>query len=222
MNNPKLYIQSGYQGKEAGALMLSLPRQSVFFSAVDEYKEDMIPVGTVEFVEQFIGVRRPDYYPEFLRPFFKRNVWESEFLPDRACFIKPADRHKKFNGICIPENLRFYYDESGKKIEGPFSCSDIIETPKEEWRYYVANGEVLAAFWYMGEEFEVDPPDIDLKFPPSFCGAVDFGRLNNGEIILIENNLPYACGWYGSYVEGDIYLEWIVEGWEYLNKGNFC
>jgi len=48
------------------------------------------------------------------------------------------------------------------------------------------------------------------------CGALDFGILTTGELALVEANSPYACGWYGK--NHKLYFEWIVAGWEYLNK----
>lgn len=213
--NPVFYIQSGYTGKEVGALMNCYDRARLSFSAVNEYQDGQIPVGTVEFVESFIGPRRPNYYPEFLKSYFKRGVWESPFLPFKASFIKPADRHKRFDAMAIPSKLTIVVDKDNKIITGPFSCSEIIKKPTEEWRYYVANGEILAAYWYQGEEKEIEPPELNVAFPSSFCGAVDFGR-SDGEVVLIENNLPYACGWYGPYSEGDIYGKWLEKGFSFL------
>lgn len=214
---PKFYIQSGYDGKEVGALRFSYEREDLVFSAISEYQEGMIPVGTVEFVEQYIGQRKPDYYPDFLKNYFGRDIWYSENFPQKQCFIKPADRHKRFDAkvVCPTEACLRWVKEY---LRGPYWCSDIVGFT-DEWRYYVANGQILAAYWYLGEENEVDPPDLShVSFPSSFCGAVDFGRLNNGEIALVENNLPYGCGWYGPYSEGRVYGEWLREGFKYLQQ----
>lgn len=217
--NCKFYLQSGYQGKEIGCLLTSLPRERLSFSAINKHVEGQIPVGSVEFVEEYIGIRKPNYYPEFLKDYFRRDIWESEYLPRESCFIKPADRHKRFNAIIIPAILAGpLLDENGEVIGGPFSCSEVIDNFIEEWRYYIANGEVLAAYWYQGSEEDVNAPELNIVWPKDFCGAVDFGRLNNGEIALVENNLPYACGWYGGYSDGAIYADWLEKGWRYLQK----
>ena len=42
---------------------------------------------------------------------------------------------------------------------GPYSISEIVFF-EEEWRYYVANGKIVAAHWYLGKEIEVDPPKL--------------------------------------------------------------
>lgn len=211
------YIQSGYDGKEVGALMSSLERSQLCFSAIRERRSNEIPVGTVEFVESFIGAQEPDYYPPFLDKFLRRRVWRSEFLPERVSFVKPADRHKRFDAKILHKgDLSKHVDQEWKN--GPYWCSEVIVAKfSEEWRYYVANGEILAAYWYQGQEQEVNPPSLDIDWPQDFCGAVDFGR-SNGTIFLIENNLPYACGWYGPYSEGRVYAEWLKKGWVYLNK----
>ncbi len=216
----KFYIQSGYQGKEVGALLFNYPKESFGYSAIEPWNGQPI-VGSVEFVEEYIGQRTPDYYPEFLETSFHRKIWQSRDLPNTTCFLKPADRHKRF------EAYQFHYPRrSGgcgwccETHNGPFWCSETVNF-KEEWRYYVAKGKVLAAYWYLGEEKEIDAPELNINWPKDFCGAVDFGRLSNGEIALVENNLPYSCGWYGPHSEGKIYGEWLEKSWNYvLNSPN--
>ena len=213
------YIQSGYQGKEVSSLLFSYPKESFSYSAIEEWQGQPI-VGSVEFVEQHIGQKIPQYFPKFLRDFLKRRVWRQEKSNFKEyCFIKPADRHKRFDSkIYRGRGLRGAFNLS--EDFGPYWCSEIVSF-KEEWRYYVANGEVLAAYWYLGEENEIDPPVLNIDWPKDFCGAVDFGRLFNGEIALVENNLPYACGWYGPHSEGKVYGEWLEKSWNYvLNSSN--
>lgn len=209
------YIQSGYKGKEVGSLMVSLPKGLLIFSATQEWRGE-IPVGSVEFVESLLGQKAPNYYPAFLEKFFHREIYKSESLPEKVSFVKPADKHKRFTGKILHKGDLSEYVEEGWK-DGPYWISEIVYF-KEEWRYYVANGKVLDAYWYLGEENELTPPKIDVSWPSDFCGAVDFGRLRNGKIALVENNLPYACGWYGPYEKGKIYAEWLKKGWEYINE----
>jgi hypothetical protein len=209
---PKFYIQSGYQGKEVSAVSLNYEKQDLKYSAIDEYAGEPI-IGSVEFVEQYIGQRTPNHYPEFLSSYFYRNIEFSNDLPNKTCFVKPADRHKRFDSYIFK-----YPRRSGgcgwccEKHNGPFWCSEIVSF-KEEWRYYVAQGKVMAAYWYQGEEIEINPPKLSIDWPEDFCGAVDFGRLQDGRLALVENNLPYACGWYGPYSEGKIYGEWLQNSW---------
>lgn len=215
----KFYIQSGYTGKEVTAIMFSYNREDLKFSAVSEYGGE-IPVGSVEFVESIIGIQTPDYYPFFLKEYFHRDIrWlESleELYADEPLFLKPADSHKRYESR-ITSEMDKYDPVYHEWQNGPHYASSIVQF-KEEWRYYVAKGKVLAAKWYLGEEKEVDPPDLGDIFPSDFCGAVDFGRLYNGKLALVENNLPYACGWYGTYEEGKIYGEWLEKGYEYITR----
>lgn len=214
------YIQSGYQGKEVSSLLFNYPKESFSYSKIEEWRGQPI-VGSVEFVEQYIGQKTPNYYPEFLSGYFKRIIWTAESLNGLWCdsflFIKPADKHKRFESKRLDgfgsENMMEKYEWE----IGPYWCSEIVSF-KEEWRYYVANGEVLAAHWYQGKEEEIEAPFSFLRlidWPEDFCGAVDFGRLDNGEIALVENNLPYACGFYGPSSEGKIYGEWLQKSWNY-------
>jgi len=210
------YIQSGYKGKEVGSIMMNYDKSDLSYSAVSEYKEGQVPVGTVEFVEQIIGIKKPNYYPDFLSSSFYRKVYESNELPEKVSFVKPADRHKRFNGMILHKaDLSEWVEQEWRN--GPYSISEIVFF-EEEWRYYVANGKIVAAHWYLGKEIEIDPPKLNVAFPSSFCGAVDFGRLKTGEVALVENNLPYACGWYGSFDDGKVYGEWLKEGFNYIKN----
>lgn len=219
MRMSNFYIQSGYQGKEVSSLLFNYPKESFSYSAIEEWKGQPV-VGSVEFVEQYIGQRTPNYFPLFLKKtgYLQRNVYWVESLEDLyddyCYFIKPADKHKRFDARIVSGQDKYeptFYSWQ----TGPYWISDIVHF-KEEWRYYVAQGEVLAAHWYQGEEKEIEAPKLDIYWPNWFCGAVDFGRLDSGEIALVENNLPYACGWYGPHSEGKVYGEWLQTGWKSL------
>jgi len=211
----KFYIQSGYSGRETSAIAYSYDRSELSYSAVNEYDGEIV-VGSVEFVEGIIGQRVPDYYPSFSREYFRRNIYWSDSLPESPAFIKPADRHKRFDARIACEDDRYEEKNLGRDFTtGPYWCSDIVWF-ENEWRYYVANGKVLGAWWYSGPE-ECDAPELDIQWPSSFCGAVDFGIVRN-KLTLVENNLPYACGWYGPFEQGRVYGEWLEAGWEFIKK----
>ena len=46
------------------------------------------------------------------------------------------------------------------------------------------------------------------------------GELDSGEIVLIEQQTPFSCGWYGKCtLENNAkYARWIAYGWDYLKK----
>lgn len=183
-----------------------------FCNRAEDRPDGFLPCGTVKWCEKFLPPEKttPDYYPDFLKDYFFRNIWKTDTWPlgDRV-FIKPADRHKRFTGLVTTGGYR-------KKKKGPYWCSDVVSFTNE-WRYYVANGEILTGEWYDGDEINTpDAPKIDINIPPDYCGALDFGTLKTGELALVEANSPYACGWYGK--DNDLYVEWLIKGWNYLLK----
>jgi len=179
----------------------------------EDSPEGYIPCGTVEWCENFLPKEKtvPDYYPEFLKDHLFRKVWRADTWPlGKHVFIKPADRHKRFDGRITTGGYR-------KKKKGPYWCSDVV-CFTNEWRYYVADGIVLIAEWYSGDEVnEPDPPELKVNMPADYCGALDFGTLATGELALIEANSPYACGWYGK--KHEVYIEWLTKGWKYITIG---
>lgn len=212
-------LQSEYRGVETGAILLASEKSEIYYPKMDKpTPEGVIPVGSVEFCESFLPcVPSPNYYPTFLKNFFLRKIWKSEGLPSETCFLKPADRHKRFDAYIFQQEHSSFLDLKAESSIGPFDCSEPIKFINE-WRYYISNGEVLAAYWYLGDDEEADPPEIDVDWPKDFCGAVDFGRTSFGEVALVENNLPYGCGWYGGYSNAGEYKQWLEKGWSFMMK----
>lgn len=120
-------------------------------------------------------------------------------------FVKSAVGYKDWPAKII---------KKGEKLpDGKLMISEVVNFV-QEWRYYVANGKVLTTGWYDGPDEDEPAPDLNIKWPQYFCGAVDFGRLSTGEIALVESQDPFACGWYGD--DHKAYIEWLVKGWEYM------
>ena len=180
------------------------------YSKFEDVPEGYIPVGRIEWCEHFLPVEAtvPDYYPEFLKDYLFRRVWRADKWPlGQHVFIKPADKHKRFDGLITDGGYR-------KKKKPPYWCSGIVKFVNE-WRYYVVEGKVLTGEWYDGDQ-ENTPvaPALKIAIPEGYCGALDFGMLNTGEFALVEAHSPYACGWYGD--DYKLFVEWIVKGWEYM------
>ena len=183
------------------------------FSKKDVIPESWIPVGTVEWFLHVTGWKfKPDNYPEFLRPWLKRNIWETDSWPlGKKVFIKPSDSYKRFNGRKTDGSYR------GKK-KGPYWCSDIVDF-KNEWRYYVSHGQVVHAGWYQGHvDQDVEAPKLDIEWPTDWVGSADFGETTDRGLALIEAHEPFATGWYGTLTNYNIYGKWIVDGWEYMRS----
>lgn len=164
-----------------------------------------IPVGDVPFVHEALGcIVKPNYYPVFLGQFLHRRIWIAESWPyHERCFVKPADRHKRFGGFIKRVGWK------GRK-DGPFYCSSTVDF-LSEWRWYVYRGQIIDARWGSGIEDPV--PELPIEFPPDFSAAVDFGRLSTGELALVESNSPFACGWYGPLSESSTYAKWLAACW---------
>jgi hypothetical protein len=205
-------IQKGYIGKEDLALTCYCAMNRIEYKRVitpQEIPEGFIPCGSVEWCMKILGQEIvPDYYPNFLKEYLGRKVWETDKWPlGNKVFIKPSKTYKKFTGFITNGGYR------GKK-KGPYWCSEIVHF-ENEWRYYVSQGKVLTGEWYSGDEINCpDAPSIEhVEFPEGFCGAVDFGMVGN-RLELVEVNHPFACGWYGN--KHELYAEWLSNGWQYM------
>ena len=174
--------------------------------------EDYMPSGSVEWCTLSLGKTIvPDYYPDWISEHIHRKVWKSnEWVLGEKYFVKPADKHKRFDGFCT-------FGTWSKKKKPPYWYSDIVKF-QDEWRYYITKGKVLCGHWYWGDEINTpDAPKLDVYIPESFSGTLDFGYLDNGKFALVESHPPFACGWYGDR-EDDTYLQWLIDGWIYLKS----
>ncbi|MFM7012647.1 MAG: ATP-grasp domain-containing protein, partial [Betaproteobacteria bacterium] len=94
---------------------------------------------------------------------------------------------------------------------GLWWVSDVVRF-ENEWRYYVADGDVVAVGWYDGTDEDLPPPPLNVDWPSGFSGAVDFG-LVTGEMTLVEAHAPFACGWYGD--DPELFVLWQTIAWEH-------
>ncbi len=180
---------------------------------------DSIPVGSVAWCEQVYGCLDVDYYPVFMKDRLCRNTWKSDIaLVDT--FIKPC-ACKKWDGYV------FVGDEKAK--EEPYWCSDIVHFTNE-WRYYMADGRVVASAWYDGDCSDEDvlrnltkpAPMLDVYVPDDYCGVLDMGEISGkSSLVLVEACHPYAIGWY-SESNVNNYAEFLIAGHGYLKKLNAC
>ncbi len=206
-------LEANQTGREQLAVMqVATARQLRFrtFKTAESVPPHWIPVGSVTFCEGVLGSRLvPNYLPGFLSAFVKRRTWTSDTLPAGDVFVKPLDAYKRLTGCPAIEAI-------GQP--GPFLCSERVEIV-DEWRYYVADGRLLTTGWYAGRDENAPAPDISADFwPPGYCGAVDFARLADGRLELIEAQHPCACGWYG---ENPLdYVEWLACGWRSLQASS--
>ncbi|MCK9154780.1 MAG: ATP-grasp domain-containing protein [Paludibacteraceae bacterium] len=166
-------------------------------------------IGTTDFIESVLGLHfEPDYYPPWASVLVSRRIKKTIRVPGRECFVKPADKYKTFTG---------FVKEKGKLIKeclaDEYWISDIVSF-QQEWRYYVAKGNILETGWYQGEDEEEPAPKLEIDIPQDVYGALDIGRLSNGNLELVEFHHPYSIGWYGR--NDNAYAEFLIKGWENL------
>lgn len=170
----------------------------------DSPQEDEIPIGTVEFCAPSFGPHRIDFYPLFLRDHMHRQLMCTTVGQlYKLKFVKDALAWKsEFESKVYPVGFTL-----------PAGCWWVVEpvTFMNEWRYYVANGEVVTTGWYAGDDENCNAPPLDVEWPDGFSGAVDFGQLSTGDLALVECHAPFACGWYGENHED--YLLWQRDAW---------
>lgn len=180
------------------------------------YPENYFPSGSVEWCSSLLNTKIiPEYYPKWLEDYFHRKIWYTDSWPlNKTCFIKPANKYKKFTGFVHRAG-----SYKNKKRNCTYWCSEIVEF-NNEWRYYVADGKVLCSKWYWGDEINTPKaPKLNINIPSKYCGALDFGTLKNGKLALIEAQHPFSCGWYGANLDDiELYIEWLAKGWDYMKK----
>lgn len=219
---PGIAIQKCATGRESIAIQrysLDMGIPCRFVNEPNEVPAGWMPVGGFDFVETILGKRfLPDHFPEFCQTHIGRE-WriETTTLPeDKPVFIKPADELKRFNGY-----IRQPGDHQWPK---PWIVQEIIGFI-QEFRYYILNGKILAGEWYPTEETpNPDPiptaPQLpeELKIPEDWSGTLDFGNTKDGRFLLVEAHPPFACGWYGESNDYPTYANWLIQGWNSIQK----
>lgn len=195
-------ISSNFNGRETFAIVQTAKDLGLSYKITKDPIEGTIPVGDIPYCEKLLGKdeRVIDFFPEFLKDYRKRKIW----LNSGTGFIKHATQWKS----------DFKSQVTNISPNFPFYCSEVVDFVSE-WRYYVAEGDLICSGTYSGDE---DPPDLKIKWIGS--GAFDFGRLSNGEVALVEAHAPFACGWYGeNHID---YTYWQYYAWNDFLKGNRC
>lgn len=222
-----IVIQKDYGGREVTQTLqwralnnfkrLTVTEESKFGKT---FIDESLFIGSVEWIELIFEIQpKPDYFPVWAKDFYSPKIYEAssvDKIEDYPCFLKPADRYKRF------DSYPAYSKSQASKENGPYIVCPLYDGPfLSEWRYYIADGKVLAAEWYKGmDDVETEPPNLEenIKIPSGYYGAVDFGvpYYQSSKTVLIEAHHPYACGWYGFYDNIESYLEWVWQGQKYL------
>jgi len=165
--------------------------------------DDIIPVGSVEFVSDFLQINYglipiPLNVPVSLYPYTKRNIQIGELklleIKDNTMYYAKSTKKIKHNnnGIVTKELHE----------EGIWQFSSFIPDVIEEWRGFVFGGKLLDIRRYLNE-IENYP---DMKFvrevianykdaPCSY--TIDFGISSSLGTFVIEVHDFFSCGLYG-------------------------
>lgn len=188
------------------AVAVAADRLGARFVAEDRASPGTVPVGSVEYCGPLFGPHPRLFYPEFLAHYLSRWMMCVDGpLPLGAPLFAKDALHWKSDWVSrvVPAGTRL---PAGRWwLSRPVRFVD-------EWRYYVADGSVVAAGWYDGTNEEAPAPGLDVDWPPDFGGAVDIGRLDNGRLELVECHAPFGCGWYGE--DHTDYALWQALAWD--------
>lgn len=200
--------RSGESSREQLAIINASRKLGYSYCFADACKEGMIPIGDVPFCEAVFGPQPhlKCFYPSFLQKYITRHIqaWNNQPLVLFRLFAKDSTEWKSSFASRVLE--------AGEEVPRRLLLiSDVVEFTNE-WRYYVADGEVVTTGWYQGENEDMPAPSLNIAWPAGFSGAVDFGTLQDGTIELVEAHAPFACGWYGE--DNELYALWQAAAWE--------
>lgn len=170
-----------------------------------------------------------DSYPESLRKYLKRTVWESNIRKLLTAshgneisnlFVKPKSKAKLFTGFVIQSNLDLYrLDGIGKETE--LYCAPGVLW-LSEYRVFVNKSGIVGVKHYAGD------PNValDMQFVQNAITdfeqsnqrtdgyGIDFGVLEDGTTALVEWNDGFALGSYG--LDKEVYTDLILSRWNEL------
>jgi hypothetical protein len=190
-----------------------------------DHPDSYIPVGSVEFVEDFVRTNYGEkavselkpIYPEILKDCYLGNIIQTnayyaakllEKQTHRALHVKSATRLKdESNGNYSPDYILQRKDVYDKN--NGFFVGECIY-PLSEWRVFVHDGELLTIKHYAGDLWMLpnehvvksiikaycDDIKYQIKESPTFCLDVGISPIDNATKV-IELHEFYSCGLYG-------------------------
>ena len=176
-------------------------------------------------------------YPEFLKPYLHRKVWEDELGNIRReifaegylknpIFIKPKDKLKRFTGFVL-ETVEDLANCKGAGNQTKVWCSEPVVFI-DEFRCYFKKGTRPVIGCYKESFNESNRIKIQQflnnlilgrEFPDAF--ALDLGILSTGEVTLVEMNDAFSLGLYKG-CPPDFYAKCLIERWNELKRSIIC
>ena len=176
-------------------------------------------------------------YPESLKPYLHRKVWEDELGNIRReifaegylknpIFIKPKDKLKRFTGFVL-ETVEDLANCKGAGNQTKVWCSEPVVFI-DEFRCYFKKGakpEVGCCKEDFNESNKIKVQQflnsliLGREFPDAF--ALDLGILSTGEVTLVEMNDAFSLGLYKG-CPPDFYAKCLIERWNELKRSVIC
>lgn len=146
-------------------------------------------------------------YPEALRPFLGRRLWQSTINAVAAdagqwpVFVKPIHDAKKFTGVLV-RGVRDLVGCGDQYEDTPVWCAEPVQFVAE-WRCFVRYGRILDARPYKGDwRAHFNPRVVEQALaaylpvaPAAF--ALDIGVTVAGKTVVVEVNDGHSLGSYG-------------------------
>jgi hypothetical protein len=215
------FLQMGFEMKET--------------EKVENVQEQNMVVGSIRFVYETLlhlglPVPQPLDYPESLKPFLGRNIWESTMdtiasHPEQwNVFVKPKGFTKKFTGKLI-QNMADLRGMGDRGLDTPVWVSEPVHF-LAEWRVFIKYGRIIGVHIYRGDwrlhyDVAVIQQAVAAYTDAPNGYALDFGVTADGKTLLVEANDGYSLGYYGLfYVD---YAKLLAARWTQLtNQEDFC
>ncbi len=191
----------------------------------------VVPVGSVEYVREYMAslgimIPAPLDYPSLLRKWLFRDIRKGLLkTAPRGSFVKPI-LSKNFEAICQFDPLKNYHIKSQYSSQSLCWISDPVRFVCE-YRGYILDQEILGISRY--DDGPSNPlfttqvangimamKDAYTNAPAAY--AIDAGRLDTGEVALVEVNDFWATGYYREGMSAVLYAKWLDSGWNSLCK----
>lgn len=190
-----------------------------------ENPNDYIPVGSVEFVEDFVKANYGEnavrelkpMYPEFFNDFYLGdmklgNAYKAAEAiskdPSAALHVKSATRIKDENNGSYGPSYILGMKDIYNKDNGWYVGSCIY--PKSEWRVFVNDGIILGIKNYNGSPWILPNEEVVKRLVDGYCESIKYKTEESNTFVLdvgvspidgatkvVEIHEFYSCGLYG-------------------------
>lgn len=178
-----------------------------FVESVEEIKNKGIPIGSLEFVKDYIEkienkeMSKPINIPKILleEKLLVREVQITNDLNEvfendnEKLFIKSNDKYKDICGL-------YNINEAKKIPNGEYLVSEIVDFISE-WRIFVHENKIVGVNQYLGEFIYPDlnfVQEIVDKYKSEIKSyTIDIGILEDGKNDIVEIHPFVSCGLYG-------------------------